>query len=265
MLSTTVPVINHAHTLCEIMYVNEGGILVSACGKDLAIGRKQFIWLDASVKHRLILENTNPCIVMNIEFQLEELPPRGPTFGSLCRTDPMLKAMIAQEPPFMVLTDTDGTVYNLIKQTILLVDSMHPEAEALCSWLTGQILVQIARCHEQSPHHSGIPIRNNYVAEALSFIDAHYLESITAREIAQSLHLQATYLHKLFKEHMHTTIGEYLNSLRLRHASTLLEETEQTLLEIALTCGFSSQQRFTELFRRNIGMTPAEYRIRRTN
>ena len=260
MLSTTVPEINHAHTLCEIMYVNEGAIMVAVRGETVTVGRRQFIWLDASVKHRLSLDDANPCSVMNIEFQMEELPPRGPSFGGLCQVDPALRALTAEAPPFMVLTDTDGTIYNLIKQIILLVDSMHPEAESLCSWLTSQILVQIARYREHSGHFSGIPIRNNYVAAALAFIDAHYLDSITAREIAQSLHVQATYLHKLFKENMQMTIGEYLNGLRLRHARALLKETDQTLLEISMACGFSSQQRLTELFRQNMGMTPGEFR-----
>lgn len=260
MLSTTYEMTEHAHTLCEIMYVNEGSIQVYTCGRSVSIGRRQFIWLDASVRHRLVLDSAVPCGVMNIEFQLEELPARGPSFASLCRMDANLQAMLEKQPAYLVLSDNEGTVYNLLKQIILLADSMHPEAEALCSWLTSLVLLQVARCSAQSDRQTGAPIKNHYVAAAVAFIDAHYQDNITANEIAATLHVQATYLHRLFKEHMGMTIGDCVTSLRLQHAQTLLSQTDHTLLQIALTCGFSSQQRFTALFRRGVGMPPSEYR-----
>lgn len=260
MLCTTFDMTEHAHTLCEIMYVNEGSIQVHASGHCVSVGRGQFIWLDASVRHRLILDSAIPCGVMNIEFQLEELPARGPSFASLCRMDANLRTMLEKQPAYLVLADNERLVYNLLKQIILLTDSMHPEAEALCSWLTSQVLMQMARCHAQSGRQTGAPIKNHYVAAAVAFIDAHYLDNITASEIAGTLHVQATYLHRLFKEHMHMTIGDFINSLRLEHARALLVQTDQTLLKIAVASGFSSQQRFTALFRRDVGMTPSEYR-----
>lgn len=260
MLSTTIPDDGHAHTLCEIMYVNEGAIEVEVCEQVVDVGRRQFIFLDATVYHRLRLDDAAACSVMNIEFQMEELSPRCPSLAMLAQMDASLRGLLDSGRPWLALTDMEGTVYSLMKQIILLADSTQPESEALCSWLTGQTLLEIARCEEQSGPQSASPVRNHYVSAAVAFIDAHYLENLTANEIAWSLHVQATYLHRLFKEHMRMTIGEYINSLRLSHARGLLERTNQTLLEIAIASSFSSQQRFTELFRQAEGVTPAEYR-----
>jgi len=51
-----------------------------------------------------------------------------------------------------------------------------------------------------------------------------------------------------------------LINTRIERAKELLECTDEKVSEIALSVGFSSQQRFNEAFKKNTGMTPLEYR-----
>ena len=51
MMESTPEVINHSHSLCEIMYVNEGTMSIETeCGFNRVSGN-QFIWIDAGVRH----------------------------------------------------------------------------------------------------------------------------------------------------------------------------------------------------------------------
>ena len=57
----------------------------------------------------------------------------------------------------------------------------------------------------------------------------------------------------------------YVNQVRIRNAARMLtEETDKTILEIALDCGFGNISYFNRIFRRLNGMTPKEYRKRGT-
>ena len=55
---------------------------------------------------------------------------------------------------------------------------------------------------------------------------------------------------------------EYVHAIRLEHAKTLLETTDQTLEEIAEKVGYEGAAFFSRLFRRSVGLTPAQYRRR---
>ena len=52
----------------------------------------------------------------------------------------------------------------------------------------------------------------------------------------------------------------YLNTVRIEKARVLLRETDETVLEIALNCGYGSISYFNRVFRQQIGMSPLQYR-----
>jgi AraC-like DNA-binding protein len=54
-----------------------------------------------------------------------------------------------------------------------------------------------------------------------------------------------------------------MRRLRLEHAKNALATSERAIADIALEAGFYDQSHFTAAFRRQFGMTPAEYRTRR--
>ena len=58
---------------------------------------------------------------------------------------------------------------------------------------------------------------------------------------------------------------KYLNGYRLRKGVELLRDTEMNISEIAYSCGFSGASYFSELFRRDFGTTPTDYRERLRN
>jgi transcriptional regulator GlxA family with amidase domain len=63
-----------------------------------------------------------------------------------------------------------------------------------------------------------------------------------------------------FLSNFHLTPQKYLRKLRLRIASRALVYTNESLSEVALTCGFGDQSHFTREFHRQFGRTPREYR-----
>jgi AraC family transcriptional regulator len=64
----------------------------------------------------------------------------------------------------------------------------------------------------------------------------------------------------MFQKAVGKTPSRYINELRLERAKALLVLGKAPLVDIALSCCFSSQSNFTRAFHRATGMTPGEYR-----
>lgn len=257
MLSTTLDEIDHSHTLCEIMYVTEGAASVRVDGRTVTLTRRQFIFIDSGVRHRLLLDRASPFGMMNIEFQYEPSDGRCPGTRTLMEASPALGRMLSSPAPYLALTDEDGAVHDLLKQIVLLADSTRCESERLCSLMATQIVLLMARLWRSAR----LPVRSAHVAMALKIIRSRYGGTLTALEIARELHIHPTYLHKLFREETGYSVCEYIQRVRLKRAGELLRG-EGTLRETAQAVGIASPQYFSKLFKRAYGMTPGEYRLR---
>lgn len=97
-----------------------------------------------------------------------------------------------------------------------------------------------------------------YIIEALTFIEKHYPEKITAEQLAQYLYIGRTTLMTNFKKYTGNTLVEYVTLCRLKNANQLLLEgkTEQ---EAAEACGLGESTNLIRCFKRVYGMTPRKY------
>lgn len=88
----------------------------------------------------------------------------------------------------------------------------------------------------------------------------HYADRISLRAAATMCGMAPGTFGRLFKEASGMTLGSYLNHVRMTHALELLEETRESIAEIALRLGFSDQSHFDRRFRRAFGRTPSQHR-----
>ena len=91
------------------------------------------------------------------------------------------------------------------------------------------------------------------------YINEHYKEDITAEKIAKSFGYEKNYLLKCFRKKFGMSIGEYINTLRLKNAVTMLRNNKSTILECALESGFSSIRTFYRVFTEEFGCAPRDY------
>lgn len=258
MMESTPEVVNHSHSLCEIMYVNEGTMSIETeCGFNRVSGN-QFIWIDAGVRHWDLRFNNGLCSMMNIEFQYEERAGLAPDLGRLLQDNAGLAEMFEQKPRVMTLTDRNGIVFQLLKSIIPLADSTYAQARNLCPLLCTQVVLEVSRLRglNQSPEVSA----NRYISEALDILHRSYAGPLTASGVAEQLHIHPSYLHRLFREYTGRTMKEHLQRIRIQHAQKLLAGTRRCIQEIAAEVGFSSAQQFQQVFRRVVGVRPVDYR-----
>ncbi|MFD2256805.1 AraC family transcriptional regulator [Luteolibacter algae] len=94
----------------------------------------------------------------------------------------------------------------------------------------------------------------------LNYIDSHWREPITLADVAEIAALHPQSLSRFFQQHLGMDFRSHLIKLRLSHAAQMLLETEQTVTEIAFSCGFNNIANFNRHFRSIYQRTPSTYR-----
>ncbi len=100
----------------------------------------------------------------------------------------------------------------------------------------------------------------NKVEQMACLIAQRYTEQLTVEDIGRAVGLHPNYAMSLFKKAFGTTLIEYLTHHRISHAQRLLATTEEKIVEVAFNSGFNSISRFNEVFRRDCGCSPRQYR-----
>ena len=96
------------------------------------------------------------------------------------------------------------------------------------------------------------------------YIDNHYAENdISLKKIADIFNYTPKYLSYIFKKNMNVGFTEYINSLRIQHACSLIEGNISSISEIALSCGYSDPLYFSKVFKNKTGFSPQTYIKRR--
>lgn len=84
--------------------------------------------------------------------------------------------------------------------------------------------------------------------------------SINASDVAEAFVYNHDYLTRIFKAETGCTIAGYINKCRIENVQKLLLETNLTVREIALTCGYNDEKQMMKLFKQIHDVTPSEYR-----
>ncbi len=96
--------------------------------------------------------------------------------------------------------------------------------------------------------------------DILLYLQDHYLCPVTLEQIAKKFGYSQYRFSHIFNRCLGCTLTQYVESLRARHAATLLRESDAPLMEIALDSGFNSIRTFYRCFKTSFGMTPTKYR-----
>jgi len=96
----------------------------------------------------------------------------------------------------------------------------------------------------------------------LAFAAAHLDEDVSLRVLAERAGLSPFHLHRVFRDTAGETPKQYTLRLRLGRAAAMLLTGDESILDIALSCGFQSHEAFCRAFRMRFGLTPTAYRQR---
>lgn len=130
--------------------------------------------------------------------------------------------------------------------------SSSDELIEVCRRLFGRLAAAIAsgsRSSERDPVH-----------QALRYLEQHYREPITLKDVAEQAHLHPAYFSAMLKNRTGKSFVEHLAALRVEEAKKRLALTDDKITIVAEMTGFANIRHFNRVFRSETGLTPKDYR-----
>jgi len=101
---------------------------------------------------------------------------------------------------------------------------------------------------------------NNYVQQALSYINQNYYNPIKVTDVAAYVCINRSYLYTLFQKEIGMSPQQYLTAFRIAKAVELLQLTSLPIESIAISCGYSDPLVFSKAFHQEKGISPSGFR-----
>ncbi|TPG58601.1 AraC family transcriptional regulator [Roseomonas nepalensis] len=172
----------------------------------------------------------------------------------------------ARDPSRLEVIPRFGDVDPALTHLLLAVRDVLAEGEGgnalLVDHLAAAIAARLVLRHSSAPA-APPPARKataRDIAPAVDFMQANLQRPITLADIAAVAACGPVQLTRRFRQALGKPPHQYLIQLRVEAARRLLAGTRLPIAEVALECGFASQEHLTRLFRRSTGTTPAAFR-----
>lgn len=101
---------------------------------------------------------------------------------------------------------------------------------------------------------------NELVLKILDYIDNNLYKKISMDELSKVFFFNKDYIMRTFKRELGMTIIDYINKKRIFNSLGALKNTDDMMLKIALKHGYVSQEYFSEIFSKYMGVSPLTYR-----
>ncbi|CAN7287793.1 AraC family transcriptional regulator [Paenibacillus sp. LjRoot153] len=127
----------------------------------------------------------------------------------------------------------------------------------LTDWLTG-VAVQIMEYHttDVTDDDPGTALER----QILAYIEQNIYNEISLSSLSEGIHMNSSYVSRIYKSVMGSNFSEHLAGIKMKHAESLLRETDLSIKEIAAKLGYTSPRYFANVFKENFGCTPKSYR-----
>ncbi len=104
-------------------------------------------------------------------------------------------------------------------------------------------------------------VRPNLASQLIRYMQEHYAEPLTRESLAHTFHYSVPYLSKHFRRETGASIIDYLIRIRMNKASSLLQQTDLSLQEIAASVGYADVSYFIRTFKKHAGATPKQFKV----
>ena len=115
---------------------------------------------------------------------------------------------------------------------------------------------------DQTNHSHGKddPVFSKFIKPVIDTIEDHYMEDISAQQLADMVYLAPSYLSSLFKKETGQNLSKYIKQYRMEKARQMLEDTNMKIVCISEKVGYPNVSYFCQSFREYCGVSPQKFR-----
>ena len=239
--------VQHTHNCSELFYVIDGKGQFLIEDKTYPVSVNDLVIVNPNVSHTEVSLNASPLkyIVLGVE---------GLELTATKRND---------NTNFCIINFKNWreNVLLCLQHMLTEIENKHAGYEIVCQDLMEILIVLLGRQTNFSTILSPVNKKTSRLCGSTKrYIDTHYQENITLDQLAEVCHVSKYHLAHAFTEEYGISPINYLISKRIAEAEHLLKTTDFSLSLISNTTGFSSSSYFAQIFRKQKGMSPTEFR-----
>lgn len=249
----------HIHEYTEFHYIYSGEVETTVNGVVRICGPKQFyLMTPLSIhSHRTLPERNNGYYSFAIRWLVER------TNSDTFNADLNRIRLQLLNAPASIIDDSDEEIAAYMYQIIMMAKSQRSATELMLR--TIELITRLSEAYsilgQSSSQVDELPGKTqNILQSAITYIDMHHNESISARDVAENTFISYSHLARIFSKYMHKSINAYILQVRLDRAMQLLMTTDLSISEISQMTGFMSISYFSNTFKRHFGQTPTDFR-----
>jgi len=234
----------HWHEHIELHYVVEGQTIIRLEQEELCARKGDLVIANSNILHEGICEGymETMVVIFAMEDFSRELADKNVIFRQLVSDDPEISRIMMN-------------IYGECKRQEI-------GSRLVCKGNLLELLAYLVRHYALEMLSEQDSARRREKLERLNivyhYIETHYPEPVSNRELADLIHISEGRFYHIFKESAGMAPLQYINETRLKKAMNLLKSGSFTATEAAGAVGFADYNHFGRLFRRRFGCTPME-------
>ncbi|HOA55329.1 MAG: AraC family transcriptional regulator [Acetivibrionales bacterium] len=254
------------HDNYEMVYMKKGYAVFEISGQKVEMGPNDIVIIKPMQYHKLIVKSESGCEFIVLYFTFENRI--NGEHAQIPAEDFLNFVSNKGESPYISLkVSPKNEIVVLLNRILKERKSSEPGSEFLNYLLIMELFVLLSRALKMEWENS-VKLKSSKLKElidiSINYIHNNFERDISLGDIAKYVFLSPSYFTRAFKEQTGMSPISYLLKIRIERAKEMLVDTGLKISDIALSVGFSNQQRFNEMFKKYAGLTPLQYRKQNT-
>ncbi len=244
----------HSHNCYEIIYIKEGNLSINISDKQYDVKAPSLIFVSKLEQHSLSVKGN--------AYKRYYLCISPILAGNMIRDYSLLTVLSNRPEDFCHILDVslvEKQMDKIFSDLIFEHENQLPYSTERQTSLLLELLITIYRLNPN--------LFSNENDKSISVIwkiqcrlEQNCNEHFTLASLAEEYHMSTCYLSHLFKKVTGYPLMQYLTMCRLSLARQLLSESNLSITDIVYNTGFSDSSNFARLFKREMNLTPKEFR-----
>ncbi len=247
----------HWHPQEELIYVARGSICVHIEGETYILREGEMLYIVGDQLHS-INKTDDDNLLVAIQFDADFFSMLPAIKSSAFRCSAFLQDQAETPEDFQGLRDAIvSIVWQYNKRPLGFSYQIASHAFQILATLTYHGYFAVRPPHTIEQERS-----LRLINRIIDHINAHYAENLSLRAFADQEHISYYHLSHIFKEITGVTFREHLCNVRLHRSTAALRNSRESILNIAMSHGFSTARGYSAAFQGRYGITPGDYRKR---
>lgn len=267
------PIEEHSHEFIELVFVVDGRAQHMFEGKLYPLHKNDVFIINPGETHTFKIKPNQPLKIINCLFTSSFIGDAMLKELGVSRSMDFLyvQPFLDEEQRFNHFINIEGKYASKFMSILEnLMDEYEQKNNCYATLIRLQfieLLIILSRIyHERQPENKQGSENDNQllVRQIIGYLTRNYDQKIKVSNLCELFNISSRHLSRIFKQFTDQTMIEKLHDIRMNRAKTLLLETDDKVLDIALQVGYNDPAFFSKVFQRITGYSPGQYKEKMT-